>query len=84
MNKEELARILKKENIDQRFYSLTGPTDTRVGWDAYVLEENYGIWEVYFYERGHKENIRKFKSESEACEYFLKYILEDSVIKRQR
>lgn len=29
-------------------------------------------WEIYYSERGHKVGMKKFETETEACEYFYK------------
>ena len=29
-------------------------------------------WQVYYSERGHKSGLKEFKTEAEACEYFLR------------
>ena len=42
--------------------------------DTITLNRTNQGWEVYFSERGQKENLRTFRTEDEACRYFLAFI----------
>ena len=73
MTKSELKRILDENRVVPNCYVL----DDSGGTDQYVLSEEDGVWSVFYAERGHKNGLRHFSSESEACEYMLRWILED-------
>lgn len=74
MTKEELKTRLKKENIDPHAYSLEGGVNR---YDAYCLDHQGNAWLVYFSERGEKSDLQTFESELEACDFFLRWIIED-------
>lgn len=42
--------------------------------DTITLNSTQDGWEVYYSERGKKYNVRTFRTEDEACRYFLAYI----------
>lgn len=66
MHRKELIKILEQEGIPSCWYSLYGELLP----DRIVLYENYGKWEVfYFDERGNKQMLRKCSSETSACEF---------------
>ena len=69
MKIEELQKNLAELKIPKRRYVINDsyPADT------HVLQQNYNIWEYfYFDERGEKNDYKIFKTEEEACEYMLK------------
>ncbi|MPM27202.1 hypothetical protein SDC9_73712 [bioreactor metagenome] len=68
----ELKNLLQEKKIPQDLYSLNGGLSN----EAYCIGKNKGIWEVYYSERGHKSECKKFDSESEACCYFYKALIE--------
>ncbi|HSW57844.1 MAG TPA: hypothetical protein VLH15_05545 [Dehalococcoidales bacterium] len=74
MNRIDLKNILDKEGISPQSYSLDGPQGVD---SAYVLEERFGTWFVYFFEKGKKGNEQIFGNEDEACQYYLDKILRD-------
>jgi hypothetical protein len=74
MNRKELESILIKERISPLAYPLYSP----VGNDnRYILEERFGTWYVYFWERGLRTNEQIFSNEDEACRFVLDQILND-------
>ena len=68
----ELKNLLEEKKIPQDSYSLNGGLPN----EAYCIGKNKGVWEVYYSERGHKSEYKKFVSESEACGYFYKALAE--------
>ena len=54
--------------------------DESGGGENYVIKKVSQFWEVYFSERGERYTLRRFQDEHAACEYFLKFIQEDSVV----
>ncbi len=74
MNINELKIELENNHIDQKRYCLNGGDH----WDMCCLENNYGTWCVYYSERGNREQEKKFNNESDACKYFLAWMIEIS------
>lgn len=66
MTKTELENELKKSGVNPKYYSLYEglPNET------YCLNNVEGEWEVCYSERGNKNGLKKFESESLAFEYF--------------
>lgn len=74
MTKLELKKKLIEISVRTDLYSLDGGFPN----EAYCLNKNENVWEVYYSERGSKSNLRKFYSENEACDYLYNLIV-DSV-----
>ncbi|MFJ7511184.1 hypothetical protein ACIQW7_17170 [Peribacillus simplex] len=72
MKKEELQQMLINANVPKDLYNLNGGLPN----EAFCLNKEDNIWEVYYSERGVKSQLKKFDSEDEACDYFYKTILE--------
>lgn len=68
MDKTEFLHILTKNNIDVNLISFEDSTRD----DAFCIRKYYGIWEVYYRERGKEFDPKKFQSESEVLLYLLK------------
>lgn len=66
MNRQQLEQRLKQENINEYYYSLEGGLPN----EAFCLNKNNEIWEVYYSERGNKSQLKIFELEEDACEYF--------------
>lgn len=66
MTKNELKQRLINESIRNDAYSLEGGLPN----EAYCLNQNGNIWEVYYSERGQKTRLTIFQTENEACDYF--------------
>lgn len=80
MNKAELKTQLEQAGVYAEAYSLDGGLPN----ERYVLsQEPNGRWDVYYSERGHKNGLRSFDSESAACQFFLDDILKDSTARRK-
>ena len=65
MTEEQFLSFAQKNNVSSKYYSLNGEF---VGDDVFYVRENYGKWEVYYFERGLINNMRTFNSKSEAIE----------------
>lgn len=74
----ELRAKMQELGIDRIHYSID---ENGLG-ENHVLRKKSDGWEVYFSERGSKWLVKEFHNEHAACEYFLKFILEDSVVMR--
>lgn len=79
MNREQLKTELTSLKIDPSAYCLTGglPNERLV-----LNQEPSGLWEVYYSERGQKNGLRTFDSETSAVQFFLNAILNDSAVRR--
>jgi hypothetical protein len=78
MQIDQLQDKLDLEGVSPRSYSFT---DDDIGEVYRIAEINdmLGLgWEVYYSERGNKNSLLVFRTESEACDYFLDMILPDS------
>jgi hypothetical protein len=71
MTKLDLKKLLLEEKINQDAYSLEGGLPN----EAFCLDKNFELWEVYYSERGIKSGLKKFDTENEACEYFYKLLI---------
>jgi len=77
MNLKELKDELGKLNVRCDAYSLLGDFQT----ESFCLERrNMHCWEVYYSERGEKTGLKKFRTESDACETFLKLVTTDESV----
>lgn len=72
MKKDELRQLLINLDVPEDLYSLKGGLPN----EALCLNKEGSVWEVYYNERGVKSQLKCFKSEEEACEYFYKTIFE--------
>jgi len=68
MNKSELKKKLDALKIRPDVYHIEDGLPTTD--EVLVLEDNYGRWSVYYYERGNRSSEKKFSDENEACGYF--------------
>ena len=78
MNRKELEKRLREEGIRPDVYSLYGSDfDERL-----VLSQiSGGKYQIYYFERGLKSNLKEYPNESEACEAFLKALRSDPLAK---
>jgi hypothetical protein len=77
MNKKSLKKSLDNLKVNPAFYSLEGELLP----DRLILNKNYIIWEVfYFDERGNINNLKKFTEEEEACLYIYDYFKKHKVM----
>jgi len=72
IKKEELRQSLINANIPDDLYNLNGGLPN----EAFCLNKEGDVWEVYYSERGVKSQKKEFDSEDEACNYLYKVILE--------
>jgi hypothetical protein len=73
VNRDKLRTELAARRIAPRAFSLEGGSPS----ERYCLERSAGGWAVYYSERGERTSERWFKTEDEACAYFLKWISQD-------
>lgn len=63
MNLTELARVLTAIGIASEALALGGRAD----YSWCVEHSSDGAWEVYWYERGNKNDLARLATESDAC-----------------
>ncbi|MGC3990233.1 MAG: hypothetical protein QM796_11235 [Chthoniobacteraceae bacterium] len=78
MNLTELKSALDAAGISERAYSFTSDGCGEVYRIASIHDLLGNGWEVYYSERGNKNRLLIFRSEAEACDEFLRWILGDS------
>lgn len=66
MKLNELEDILQKNNIPKESYELNREQDTEVHRIIHCINN----WEVYYSERGNKNELKCFSNEDDACDYF--------------
>jgi hypothetical protein len=67
MDVESLRTAILLEGIDPKQYRIQEEPDE----NTWCLRRQGKTWLVFYFERGAKREIQRFKSESLACEYFL-------------
>jgi len=82
MNLTELKSALDAASISERAYSFTSDGCGEVYRIAPIHDLLGFGWEVYYSERGNKNRLLVFRSESEACDEFLRWILRDTAAHR--
>ncbi len=71
MNLEELRVALAKLEHDARRYRvLEKPDDS-----TWCIERRGKTWLVFWFERGTRFDLQRFKTEGAACEYFLNQVV---------
>ena len=66
----ELERKLNEMGIPSDLYSVMAGGLPN---EKLCIAKNES-WQVFYSERGHKSGLREFKTETEACKYFLRKI----------
>ena len=77
MNLTELKAALDSAGVEERVYSFTSDGCGEVYRLAPIRDMLGDGWEMYYAERGLKTGLVVFRSESEACAEFLRWILRD-------
>ncbi len=75
MNLTELKAALDAAGVSEQAYSFTSDGYGEVYRIAAIHDILGDGWEVYYSERGNKNRLLIFRSESEACDEFLRWIL---------
>lgn len=82
MNLTELKSALDAAGVSESAYSFTSDGCGEVYRLAPIHDMLGHGWEVYYSERGSKNRLLVFRSESEACDEFLRWILQDPTTRR--
>jgi len=69
MKMGELQEFLAGRNIDPAAVRFGSGSDA--GTEEYRIEPSGSMWEVYYAERGRKNEFRRFQDEESACRYLL-------------
>ena len=77
MNLAELKSALDAAGVSERAYSLASRDPGEVYRIAPIHDHLGDGWEVYYSERGNKNDLLLFRSESEACADLLRRVLRD-------
>ena len=70
MTVDELHKLLLKKEVPNDAYNFKEEYPN----ESYCIIKKGFFWEVYYSERGNKNELRIFFSESKACKYFIKLI----------
>ena len=79
MDRQELHRVLRHEQIKDSSYSLTASNFDPD--EALCLRQEGGGWFVYYSERGLQTGTQNFPTEAEACLYMLECLRSDPTVK---
>jgi hypothetical protein len=74
MDRESLKHVLQAEHISPQAYDLGDGAPEN---ESYVMRESYGIWSVFYSERGLESGKHEFDSEAEACQYLFETLKND-------
>lgn len=80
MNKSKLKQKLDELKIRPDVYYIEDGLP--VTDEVLVLENNYGNWFVYYYERGNRSAEKKFENENEACIYFYEQLKKEPNVRK--
>ncbi|NJN48407.1 MAG: hypothetical protein HC808_20250 [Candidatus Competibacteraceae bacterium] len=73
MGIEDLSIVFARSSINPDAWSVNDPT----AMERYVLLQEKSSWVVFYAERGIRNDERWFKTENEACQYFVKLLISD-------
>ena len=48
--------------------------------EQYCIDFDNNVWEVYYFERGNKNDLKQFNDEQAACAYLLKILEADKTV----
>jgi hypothetical protein len=74
LTRADLEDLLPREGFNPNSYRLYGGLGAG---ECYVLDHRAAGWEVYYSERGTKTGLQVYRSEDEACRYFLELLRGD-------
>jgi len=77
MNRKQLENEFQKSGVRADAYSLFGTLKD----DAHIIDEIYGKWIVFYFERGSRSNEQEFSTENEACQYLLELLRDEPSVK---
>jgi hypothetical protein len=77
----ELRKNLLERGLKPNAVSFEGGKLTAA--EQYVIEGKAGLWEVYYYERGNKNDLALLPDESAACSYLLTILEKDRTVWRK-
>lgn len=81
LTRADLEIVLPREGFAPDSYRLYGGFGAG---ECYVLDHGPAGWKVYYSERGTKGGLRVFRTEGEACGYFLDLLRRDPTTRQRR
>lgn len=76
----DLTSLLNDAEVPEKAYRINaGLPDAD---EAYCIERNGNVWQVYYAERGQMGGLVEFDSEAAACDHFLSLLRKDSLLWR--
>jgi hypothetical protein len=78
MNVEQLKVLLHERGMHKDAVSFHHGFLTSS--EQYCISNEDGVWEVYYFERGNKNDLRRFVDEGCACAYLLAILEKDSTV----
>jgi hypothetical protein len=78
MTVDELKKNLFERGLRPNAVSFSDGILTAA--EQYVIENKSVAWEVYYYERGNKNNLTLLPDESAACSYLLAILEKDKTV----
>jgi len=76
--KGEIMEELLNELQNNKELNIYSAGINRVSDNRYCIIKNDSVWQVFYYERGTKRNLKEFTDEKEACNYFKNLVLEQN------
>lgn len=74
MNSEDLKIKLDELKVPSRYYSI----NSNIASDIYVFRKVHIYWECFYIdERGGQNEYHRFDNENDACEYFLRTLIDE-------
>jgi hypothetical protein len=78
MTTEELETVLLKRGMRSNAVSFRDGVASAA--EQYFITKEGSIWEVYYYERGNKNDLRSFVDEADACLHLLSILEKDKTV----
>jgi hypothetical protein len=78
MTVEQLKQLLYNRGLRKDSVSFWRGAPTAS--EEYCISREDGYWEVYYFERGHKNDLRRFGDEASACDYLLALLENDKTV----
>ena len=78
MNVQELQQSLLSKGL--RPNAVSFQTNILTAAEQYCIAHSNGCWEVYYFERGNKNDLQHFNKEESACDHLLKLLLADKTV----
>ena len=81
MNIDELKSDLLRRGVAP--YAVSFENGASTAFEQYCIEKQGGVWLVYFFERGNKNDLRVFTDEDSACIHLKAWLERDETVWRK-